>query len=333
MKIFNILLLLLVFCSTTSCISIFQGTRSEIRLNGNMNTPVNVAAGKDCFENLTLPCTIKVKKKTKNLLVYAPNYEMQNITLKRKFNALYLLNYVGTVGFIVDACNGVTKKIVDKEFNVTLSPSLTIDAGYMDVADYYYNQDKEELALHYIKKAIEINPLSKRAYEKINYIESERQRKQERSERRHQTWAAIGQALGDLSNALSASSTSSAIASGSGAIVSTMNAVESSNENNSKKSQAEYERLYQIKVNYAQNLYRGLTSSGGKIKKDNKDVGGTSTHSMTSFNNQKNLLRKTQREMREIRMKASRDGYKIQQSEYETIEVIWDGAKQYTPSY
>lgn len=331
MKVVNVLLLSLLLCSMSSCITLF-GKKTEISLEGDVNTPVSVVAGKDNFTNLTLPCKIKIKKKTKNLLVYAPGHEMENIKLNRKFNASYLWNYFNYVGWFVDGFGGYIKKVSDKEVNITLNPSNSIEGSYMDVSDYFLNKGKEKQALYYSQQALAINPTSERATKRIQYIEAEKQRKQERSERRHETWTAIGQALGDLGNALSASNTSGAIATGSGAVVSTMNAVESSNDNGGKKSQAEYERLYQIKVNHAQNLYRGLTSSGGKIKKDNKDVGGTSTNSMSSFNNQKNLLRKTQREMREIRMKASRDGYSIQQSEYETVEVVWDGAKQYTPN-
>lgn len=157
MKTLTYILILALAFSVSFCITIFQGKRSEITLMGNMDEPINVAAGDDNFYNLTLPTTIKVKKKTKNLFVYAPGHEMQNIKLKRKFNALYLLNF-GTVGLVVDVCNGVTKKIVNKNIDISLKPVPNADDGYMDMAEYFLNKGEKYRARDIVRKALDINP-------------------------------------------------------------------------------------------------------------------------------------------------------------------------------
>lgn len=340
MKIMKLLVATLLLSFMTSCISIFQGTRSEITLKGDLDTPINVAAGKDNFENLTLPCTIKVKKKTKNLLVYAPDYEMQNIVLKRRFNFLYVFNNFNFgIGYIVDACNGVTKKIVDKEFDVSLSPSYLAEAGYMDVADFYYGKDKEKLALYYIKKAIEVNPMSERANQQLNYIESEKQRKKERSERRYATWMAIGNALQSAGNALAAGSTVEAVSSGLGAVASLTDPVDSSdNETSGGKSESYYLGQYQLWEQRAKQAFNSLVS-GGVVYKEKKNgneklkSGETSGYaSMSSTSNLQRTLIKAQKQMEHIRREARVNGYIIPQSDYETIKVDWKGAKQYVPN-
>ena len=69
--------------------------------------------------------------------------------------------------------------------------------------------------------------------------------------------------------------------------------------------------------------YNSLTNLGARAKKDGKDVGGTTGQSMSSSNytSMKKSLREAQKQMKDIRQKASKKGIKINKSEYEDIVV------------
>jgi len=66
-----------------------------------------------------------------------------------------------------------------------------------------------------------------------------------------------------------------------------------------------------------------LTNLGAQVKKNGKDVGGSTGQSMSSSNytQQKKALREAQKEMKSIRQKASKRGIKIAKSEYEDVVV------------
>ena len=69
--------------------------------------------------------------------------------------------------------------------------------------------------------------------------------------------------------------------------------------------------------------YESLTNLGARVKKDGKDVGGSTGQSMSSSNytQQKKALREAQNEMKKIRQNASKKGIKITKSEYEDVVV------------
>lgn len=73
----------------------------------------------------------------------------------------------------------------------------------------------------------------------------------------------------------------------------------------------------------AKSNYESLTNLGGKVKKGGKDVGGSTGQgiSPSNYTIQKQALREAQNEMKKIRQKASKQGIKIQKSEYEDVNV------------
>ena len=75
--------------------------------------------------------------------------------------------------------------------------------------------------------------------------------------------------------------------------------------------------------NRAKADYNSLTNLGARIKKDGKDAGGTTGQSMSpsNYTSMKKSLREAQSEMKKIRQKASKQGIKINKSEYEDIQV------------
>lgn len=84
-----------------------------------------------------------------------------------------------------------------------------------------------------------------------------------------------------------------------------------------------FESLYRQWENRAKANYNSLTNLGYKVKKDGKDVAGSTDQSMSSSNYtaMKKALREAQTEMKEIRSKAAKQGIKITRSEYEDVQV------------
>lgn len=73
----------------------------------------------------------------------------------------------------------------------------------------------------------------------------------------------------------------------------------------------------------AKSNYNSLTNLGVQVKKNGKDISGSTGQSLSSSNytQQKKALREAQREMKNIRQKASNKGIKITKSEYEDVVV------------
>lgn len=104
------------------------------------------------------------------------------------------------------------------------------------------------------------------------------------------------------------------------------NEIEASSSN-SKRSYDYYKDIYDRWERRAKSNYESLTNLGIKTKKNGTDVGGTAggpeSMSPTSYTGMQKALRTAQKEMRSTRMKASKDGYNIPQSTYETISVSY----------
>lgn len=100
-------------------------------------------------------------------------------------------------------------------------------------------------------------------------------------------------------------------------------------DNNSQKHSYEfYKNMYEKWERNARNAYEALTKLTEKsysYKEDKKDKSGSANGSwgIVSYTGMKKNLRTAQKEMRDIRTKARRDGYNIPQSNYETVTVSY----------
>lgn len=83
------------------------------------------------------------------------------------------------------------------------------------------------------------------------------------------------------------------------------------------------ESQYKQWENRAKSNYKSLTNLGSQYKKNGKEVGGTAGQGMSPSNymQMKKTLREAQKEMRNIRLKASKQGINIPKSEYEDVVV------------
>ena len=95
--------------------------------------------------------------------------------------------------------------------------------------------------------------------------------------------------------------------------------------NSNKRSYEYWKQQYDRWERNAKSCYDALTNTGYKTKKNGMDTGGSAAGSWgtVSYSGMKTNLRNAQKEMRDIRAKARKDGYNIPQSNYETINVSY----------
>lgn len=108
--------------------------------------------------------------------------------------------------------------------------------------------------------------------------------------------------------------------------ISNNNDIAASNSESSTKHSFEFwMNEYERWERNAKSCYESLTNTGYKTKKDGQDTGGSAAGSWgtVSFSGMQTNLRKAQKEMRNIRTKAGKEGHNIPQSNYETINVSY----------
>ena len=89
-----------------------------------------------------------------------------------------------------------------------------------------------------------------------------------------------------------------------------------------KGSKAYYQSQYTRWENTARSAYQSATNLGIRVKSNNKEAGGTYGGKLMYWNTYKSNLTKAQREMRNIRLEAQRNGHNIPQSHYETVVLV-----------
>lgn len=137
----------------------------------------------------------------------------------------------------------------------------------------------------------------------------------------------IGNALSQVAQTIDTSGTYTTVQQGDGNYQTTNNSnYETTTEKKSNKRSYEFwKQQYDRWERNAKSCYDSLTNNGYKTKKDGQDSGGSAAGSwgVVTFSGMKMNLRQAQREMRDIRTKARKDGYNIPQSNYETINVSY----------
>lgn len=107
---------------STSCATIFTGTKDRISFNSN---PQGAVIYKDGVEQCKTPCTLKVKRSMTDtdLEFKLAGYETRLITLDKEFNTVSIVNLGNLVGWGIDAITGAVMKYDRKSYDIELSKS------------------------------------------------------------------------------------------------------------------------------------------------------------------------------------------------------------------
>jgi hypothetical protein len=120
MKKHIFLLLTAISLLTTSCATLFTGTKDTIKFN---STPAGATIYKNGVEQCKTPCELRVNRSIMDTYIdyKLDGYETQLITLDKEFNIIAILNFVNLFGWFIDAASGAVLQYDTKEYNITLT--------------------------------------------------------------------------------------------------------------------------------------------------------------------------------------------------------------------
>lgn len=117
----SIVLLLGIALSTTSCATIFTGTRDKITFN---STPEGAKVIHNGEEKCVTPCTTPISRSLSKqfVTIEKEGFDAQKVKLDKSFNAVTLLNILfgGAIGVGIDAATGSLTKYSTKKYDVEL---------------------------------------------------------------------------------------------------------------------------------------------------------------------------------------------------------------------
>ncbi|KFF14866.1 hypothetical protein IW15_05380 [Chryseobacterium soli] len=117
----SIVLLLGIALSTTSCASMFTGTKDSISFT---STPDGAKVIHKGIEKCTTPCTADIPRSlSKQMVTFEKEgFVSKEVKLQKNFNAVTLLNILfgGAIGVGIDAATGSLTKYSPKAYTVEL---------------------------------------------------------------------------------------------------------------------------------------------------------------------------------------------------------------------
>lgn len=109
----NLHFLLGIMCISTlllsSCGTIFCGTKAKVTVNNpKVTQPVSITTDVNCYNNITLPYEVKVRRgyKPSNIVVQSEGYLPATIVVKKKYNPVTVANVFNWLAWAVDAGTG-----------------------------------------------------------------------------------------------------------------------------------------------------------------------------------------------------------------------------------
>lgn len=117
----SMVVMLGIAVSTTSCASMFTGTKDKITFN---STPEGTKVFHKGIEKCTTPCTAEIPRAlSKQMVTFEKDgFANKEVKLVKTFNAVTLLNVLvgGAIGIGIDAATGSLTRYSPKEYKVEL---------------------------------------------------------------------------------------------------------------------------------------------------------------------------------------------------------------------
>lgn len=124
MKNLSTILFVTIVLFSTSCATIFTGTKDRLTFNSE---PSGATIYIDGIEQCKTPCTMRVKRSINETDVEfkLDGYETRLITLSKEFNIVSILNLGNLLGWGIDAVSGAVLKYDRKTYDITLDNKNT----------------------------------------------------------------------------------------------------------------------------------------------------------------------------------------------------------------
>ena len=120
-KFLNYALIAVIAVSSTSCATIFTGTRQNVTINSTQ--PESEVYVNNAYKGKT-PAKFKVNKKGKDevITVKKEGYLSQDLKPQKGFNAISILNLLNPIAWGIDLLTGAVNRVTPNEYNVKLEP-------------------------------------------------------------------------------------------------------------------------------------------------------------------------------------------------------------------
>ena len=118
-KKLSIIVIAMTIMLTTSCASIFTGSKRKVMFETD---PPGAKIFVNGFEKGQTPIQLKVKAEDR-IDFKLDNYKEKVVVMDSKFNLVSILNGISIIGWGVDALTGSLKRVDTKYVKVTLEPS------------------------------------------------------------------------------------------------------------------------------------------------------------------------------------------------------------------
>lgn len=105
-------ILLFVAFTTTSCASIFCGSKAKVTFESNIQTPVTLTIDGRKYNDVTFPYTTKIARGFDETVVKAEaeSYKTETLVIDKKFNPISIINLTDILGWGIDAATGAMMK-------------------------------------------------------------------------------------------------------------------------------------------------------------------------------------------------------------------------------
>lgn len=111
-----------VMFMSTSCASIFCGTKAKVTFDCNVKENVNLLIDGVKHYEVSFPFTTKVKRGYDDTVVKAEAeaYHSETIVIDKKFNPISIINLGNVLGWGIDAATGAITKPADNYYFIEL---------------------------------------------------------------------------------------------------------------------------------------------------------------------------------------------------------------------